>query len=337
MDLSYWERSPRSSWRMAVLLGKNTRTYKFALGAALLDAAAEDRSEILLRDLAVPYAMELVRHLGQAPQASEKEERGERDFLSVAKREATESLKLGHPTEELLAAAMPSMTGMVMQKFHNLPSGGVEVPHRFYEVTGRSPGQVVRLSRELRDIARSEQAPTLRGELSARWSIVETSFAVGIGQSLIDEGVAVDMTTLQITDKQRRRSVTGVTDAVIGFQQGLCMICADPITVGVDDIAVDHVFPLSFRRLLPSGGRGTTPDLDAIWNLAPAHAECNNRKSNRLPTEQETFRLAERNEAIMQSPRPLRKTLALTLERSGYKNPRPGDWLTFIRQVNAHF
>ncbi|WP_326828509.1 hypothetical protein OIE13_19655 [Streptosporangium sp. NBC_01810] len=333
MDFSHWEQSPRSSWRMAVLVGANTRTYKFALGAALLDAAAEGRSEILLRDLAVPYAMGLVRHLGQAPQVSQKGERGEKDFLSVAEREAAESLRLGSPTEELLAAAIDSMPRMVMRKFHNLRGEGAEVPHRFYEVTGRSHERVVRLSRELRDIALSEQATSLRGELSARWSIVETSFAIGIGQSLIREGVVVDMTTLQITDRQRRRSVAGVTDAVIGFQRGLCLICTDPITLGIDSIAVDHVFPLSFRRLLPSGGKGTAPDLDAIWNLAPTHAGCNGQKSNRLPTEQEMFRLAERNEAIMQSPRPLRKTLELTLKHSGYKSTRPGEWHTFIRHV----
>ncbi|MEV0756129.1 hypothetical protein [Streptosporangium sp. NPDC050280] len=318
---------------MAVLIGANSRTYKFALGAALLDAAAEGRPEILLRDLAAPYAMGLVRHLGQAPQASQKDERGGKDFLSVAEREAAESLRLGSPTDELLAAAMPSMTGMVMQKFHNLRGEGAEVPHRFYEVTGRSHEQIVRLSKELRDIARSEQAPTLRGELSARWNIVETSFAAGIGRSLIDEGVAVDMTTLQITDRQRRRSVTGVTDAVIGFQHGLCMICAELITTDIDAVAVDHVFPYSFMRLLRPRGRGTAPDLDAVWNLAPTHAWCNGQKSNRPPTPAEMVRLAQRNEAIMQSPHPLRKTLKLTLEHNGYKGAKPGQWFTFIQHV----
>ncbi|MEU0478980.1 hypothetical protein ABZ260_07305 [Streptosporangium sp. NPDC006013] len=333
MDFSHWEQIPRSSWRMAVLVGANTRTYKFALGSALLDAAAEGRSEILLRDLAVPYAMELVRHLGQAPQVSQKGERGEKDFLSVAEREAAESLRLGSPTEELLAAAIQSMPRMVMRKFHNLRGEGAEVPHRFYEVTGRSHEQVVRLSKELRDIAQSEQAPTLRGELSARWSIVETSFAIGIGQSLIREGVVVDMSTLQITDRQRRRSVAGVTDSVIGFQRGLCLICAEPITPE-DDIAVDHVFPYSFMRLLRPGDQGTAPDLDAIWNLAPTHAHCNGQKSNRPPTREEMTRLAQRNEAIMQSPVPLKKTLELTLKHNKHSSTRPGEWLRFIQHVH---
>ncbi|WP_371779729.1 HNH endonuclease [Streptosporangium subroseum] len=333
MDFFHLEPTARSSWRLAVLMGANTRTYKFALGAALLDTAAEGRSEILLRDLAVPYAMSLVRHLDKAPQAPSAVVPGASDFLAVAKREAAESLRLGHPTEELLAASVRSMPAMVMQKFHNL-RGEAELPHRFYEVTGSSRERVVRLSDPLREIARPEQAASLRGELTARWSIVETSFAAEIGRSLIREGVAVDMTTLQITDKRRRRSVAGVTDAVIGFQHGLCLICAEPITPGIDDIAVDHVFPYSFMRMLGPVDHGTAPDLDAIWNLAPAHASCNGRKSNGPPKPAELIRLAQRNEAIMQSPHPLRRTLQLTLQDNGYNSTRSGEWLTFIQWVS---
>jgi len=49
-----------------------------------------------------------------------------------------------------------------------------------------------------------------------------------------------------------------------------------------------------------SGGDG--PDLDVIWNLAPAHQACNSAKSDRLPTPEELHRLAQHNEAIMHSP-----------------------------------
>jgi hypothetical protein len=176
MDFFRMGSTARSSWRLAVLMGANSRTYKFALGSALLEAATEGRPEILLRDLAVPYAMGLVRHLDQAPQAPSNTTVGDADFLTVATREAAESLRLGSPTEELLTAAMRSMPAMVMQKFHNL-RGGVELPHRFYELTGSARERVVRLTDQLREVALSEQAASLQGELAARWSIVETSFA----------------------------------------------------------------------------------------------------------------------------------------------------------------
>ncbi|MFG1947762.1 HNH endonuclease [Nonomuraea sp. NPDC048826] len=332
MSVEFFREEPtaRSSWRLAVLMGVNVRTYKFAVGEALLGAAGEGRTDILLSELAEPYAMSLVEHLAHAPQASSKTAAGELDFLTVAQQEAAESVRQGSPTEKLLAAAMKSMPAMVMQKFHNLRgSGASEVPHRFYEVTGAGQKRVVRLTEHLRAVALSEQRENLQTELVARWSIVETSFAAGVGRSLIEEGIEVDLETFRITDKARRRSVAGVTDAVIGFQHGRCIICAEPLIAGVDAIAVDHVFPYSFKRLL----RGSAIDLDAIWNLAPAHGACNGQKSNQPPTEGQLTRLALRNEAIMQSPHPLKKTLQLILKRHGYTGGRVGEWWDFIQTV----
>ncbi|MFI7694190.1 HNH endonuclease [Nonomuraea sp. NPDC049655] len=332
MTVDFFREEPtaRSSWRLAVLMGANVRTYKFALGDALLGAAAEGRTDILLKDLAKPYALSLVEHLAQAPQASARVVAGGSDFLTVAQGEAAESVRLGSPTERLLAAAMKSMPAMVMQKFHNLRGdGGAEVPHRFYEVTGTARERVVKLTDHLRALALSEQKASLQVELEARWSIVETSFAAGIGRSLVEEGIAVDLEALEITDRQRRRSVAGVTEAVIGFQHGRCIICAELLIPGVDEVAVDHVFPYSFKRLLP----GADVDLDAIWNLAPAHKDCNGRKSNRPPTDGQLSRLARRNEAIMQSPHPLRRTLQLILKRHGFADGRVGEWWSFIQGV----
>lgn len=70
-------------------------------------------------------------------------------------------------------------------------------------------------------------------------------------------------------------------------------------------------------------------DLDAVWNLAPAHASCNTQKSNRLPTRAEIVRLGERNEAIMLSPHPLRRTLELSLSLRGLK-PGHDAWQRFL-------
>lgn len=217
---------------------------------------------------------------------------------------------------------------MVMQKFHNLP--GTEVPHRFYEVVARRDRRVVRLTPELLRVAESEDLPRLTAEVDARWRIVATSFSAGIGASLIADGLAVDIDRSMLTDKLRRRSVTGVTEAVIGFQYGRCLICDEPITPG-DQVAVDHVFPFSFmRRGFPLGWTGL--DLDAVWNLAPAHAVCKSAKSNALPHREQVARLARRNAAIMNSPRPLRRTLEITLKTWGFPC-RPDEWPRFLAGV----
>ena len=54
------EPTARTSWRQAILMGVNTRTYKFALGAALLDLAKTGRGAVPLIELASTYATHLV-------------------------------------------------------------------------------------------------------------------------------------------------------------------------------------------------------------------------------------------------------------------------------------
>ncbi|MGP4085396.1 HNH endonuclease [Streptomyces sp. KR55] len=322
--------SARTSWRLAVLMGANSRTYKFALGTALLDAAGRGQSEIPLAELAAPYALELARHLGDAPQAPEGVALRDSDFLTIAKEERAETLNAGQPTERLLEAAARSMPAMVMQKFHNL-RGGTQVPHRFFEPAGNPRQHVVRLTPDALRVARSEQAAGLRTELDARWSIVESSFAAGVGRSLIEDGVAVDWDSLKLTDKKRRRSVAKVADALIGFQHGRCLICDEVVSSG-QAVAVDHVFPFALMQRLHSVRAWAGPDLDALWNLAPAHATCNGGKSDRLPFTVEVHRLALRNEAIMDSPHPLKKTLQLSLQQA-LGGRRSTSWPEFLLAV----
>ena len=43
-----------TAWRLAVLMGANTRTYKFALATALLQHAREGRSDVTVPEPGVP-------------------------------------------------------------------------------------------------------------------------------------------------------------------------------------------------------------------------------------------------------------------------------------------
>jgi 5-methylcytosine-specific restriction endonuclease McrA len=325
--------SARASWRLAVLMGANSRTYKFALGQSLLEFGRRGQEAVPLAELAITYSFGIVGHLAQSPQAPLVAELGEKDFLAVAARESTATLDDGRPTERLVAAAVRSMPTMVMQKFHNLRGDTTAVPHTFYELAGSGRQRVVRLTPDLLRLAQSEQAASLAAELGARWSIVESSFAAGVGRSLVEEGVAVDWDTLKITDKRRRRSVTGIVESTVGFQHGRCLICGE-VLIPSHAVVVDHVFPFSLMLRLGGVGSWHGPDLDALWNLAPAHAACNGAKSDRLPNQAELARLAARNEAIMQSPHPLRRTLQLTL-KSALSGRSMSSWPEFLRAVQT--
>ena len=271
------EPTAHASWRWAVLMGANSRTYKFPLGHALLELAALERDAVTVEELAGRYAMEIARRIGDAPQAPERTNLTATDFLTVAKEEAAESLKSGQPSSRLVEAATKSIPGMVMEKFHNVHGG--KLPHTFYSLRGRGRDRVVELSPDLRRIAQSPQLASLQGELEARWSIVETSFTTGVGRSVMEDGLAFDFAEWRLTDKRRRRSVAGVKEALIGFQHGRCLTCGD-IFRPQDRVAIDHMFPLASGPNWTSTGCGTWPPLTtpATPTRAPARRR---RRSSR--------------------------------------------------------
>jgi 5-methylcytosine-specific restriction endonuclease McrA len=318
------EPTPVSSWRMAILMGANTRTYKFALGSALLDLAHAGHEDVTLGQLAVPYAMAMARHVVDYPQAPNAEDLGEADYLRVLGEESGATLQMGQPTARLVDATVRSIPGMVMVKFHNL-RGTDGVPHRFYEIERSGPNRRVLLKPELLSLANGEGGALLRDELGTRWSLVESAFDANIGPSLVRTGVVVSGDGSALLDHVRRASVAETRPALIGFQHGRCFYCRERLTELSGDTHVDHVYPYS---LMPTGA-WLGPDLNGVWNLVVAHAGCNLRKSSRLPDQNEVRQLIARNDAILASPHPLRRTLQLMLGSTSVQR------LSFYRQIDA--
>ncbi|WP_278314949.1 HNH endonuclease [Lolliginicoccus levis] len=320
------EPTARTSWRLAILMGVNTRTYKFALGAALLDLASSGAEAVSLRNLATAYSARMLERPSPASQAPSAVELGEQDFLSVLARERDASREQGGPSELLVDAAMSSMPGMVMQKFHNLRDLG-RVAHSFYELEGRGARRVVRFSPELRDLAPG--SGVLAEELDSRWSIVEASFDAGIGRGLVGSGMAVDAEKGVLVAPARRVAVTSLRGGIAGFQHGECFYCRKDFASLGPDVHVDHVFPFAWMRT----GSWRGPDLNHVWNLVLACAPCNLSKGARPPTEDEIGRLARRNDAIACSPHPLRRTLEVTMGAAGQAGERQRR--RFLRSVVA--
>lgn len=316
--------TPRTSWRQAILMGANTRTYKFPLGAALLEVANSGRDAVPLIELASTYATRLINRAGDYPQASSSLELSDTDFLSVLAKEREASLAAGAPTEALVDAAARSIPGMVMAKFHNLPGEG-EVAHRFYTIEGRGAGRLVRLTPDMMAVG-MQDTRVLNEEIDARWRIVEASFDAQIGRALVGRGVELDLETGQLVAPVRRVPLTSIRASVVGFQKNRCFYCREalPDLFG-PEVHVDHVFP--FHWMGTGSWRG--PHLDRVWNLVLACASCNLRKSGRNPTNNEIRHLMERNDAIAESPHPLSRTLAITMGGAKSSDQRT----TFVGEV----
>lgn len=289
---------------MAVLMGANTRTYKFALGHALLEIAGQGRDVVTLEELSAPYALAIADR--SFPQAPVRQADGEADYLTVLDQEREESLANGWPTERLLDATVRSIPGMVMQKFHNL-RGAKGVPHRFYEISERGRRAQVILTPDLIRVSQGPHQDLIWHELGSRWNLVETAFDAGIGRSLISHGVLTSSDSLDLLDYVRRAPVAQTRSSLIGFQHGRCFLCGDPILELDTDVHVDHTFPYS----LMTTGAWRGPDLNGVWNLTVVHAGCNLRKGAAIPDGALLFRLAQRNEDIVASPHPLRRSITL--------------------------
>lgn len=301
-------------------MGANTRTYKFALGSALLAFGREGRDSVALSELGRAYAGQLLARSHGAAQAPAASRLGDMDFLAVLERERRESTSIGEPTERLVDAAARAIPEMVMQKFHNLRDLG-QVAHTFYELEGRGRDRRVRLTPELRDVA--TRSSDLASELDARWSIVEASFDAEISRNLLQSGVEPSDDLTDVVVPIRRIPVTGLRSAIAGFQHGQCFYCRMPLVESAQngeddpysgrDVHVDHVVPYSWMK----SGSWRGPNLNHVWNLVLACAPCNLRKSARQPTSSELETLLKRNHAIANSPHPLRRTIDITMLAAG--------------------
>ncbi|MCU1591965.1 MAG: hypothetical protein JWP11_3221 [Frankiales bacterium] len=310
-------------------MGANSRTYKFALGEALLEFAEQGRDAVSLRELAIPYALRLAERAERYPQGPLASVGGASDFLAQLKASGPESLEAGAPTDRLTRAAVESMPGMVMQKFHNLRGVGA-VAHRFYDLTGKGAARQVVLRPELKTVA--VHAAALRAELHARWSVVETCFDATLGRELISAGVVLSADGQQLLAPIRRVAVAGARAALIGFQHGRCFYCRIPVGDTLRSVHVDHVYPFSLMKT----GAWAGPDLNGVWNLVVACAGCNLTKSARLPTPAEVTRLLHRNDAIAASPHPLRRALELSMsDTAGAPATTSDARAAFVRQVDT--
>lgn len=253
--------SLESYWRSAILFGRNTSTYKFALARSLEDLAREDRTEVSLEELAVPYSHHMCEHLLEAPkQATGRPGK----FI-----EACSAHNAGTVNEqELIDTSVSNGFSYVLDAFHNV--NGAELPVRFFDVSGSGKSRHVTIDDNLFDTL--EAAPSVGDEAEARWKLVESAWEASISSSLISVSYDGESGTLlkPAEDGTRRKSLTSARAALNGYQEGQCFYCYGKIEIdGENSCDVDHFF----LHVLATALRGV--NIDGVWNLVLACRECN--------------------------------------------------------------
>jgi len=300
---SFVESNPEleSYWRVIILLGRNSASYKFALAQTLL-GLDKNRSTFSLDELAEPYAKKICRHLEladrQGTSTSSK-------FLSVCR-----DFNNGNASQdELIKGTVSLGFANVIDAFHIVNQE--ETQERFF-IDDRKNSNGIILTDELFKIREQAQFGNLLPEVEARWRLVETAWDLGISPNLLQ--VTFDETSLGLyvpVDTSRRVDITSSRDALNGYQKGKCFYCGKDISIEISSqnlADIDHFFP----HILKEFDEFSVVNIDGVWNLVLSCVSCNrgpDGKFARVPEVVYLERLYRRNEYLISSHHPLRETL----------------------------
>jgi len=289
-----------NNFRSIILFGANVASYKFALGASLLDLAGTGIEKVTLEELAAPFSRHLCEHLAEVNvQGTFAHSR----FLDACRHFNSEDI---NETELITATAMLGFNN-VIDAFHVV--SGSDVPTRFFVDERKTASHGIRLTDQMLALAGQTQAGNLAGEVQGRWNLVERAWESRAASEPLHVMYDRNRELLVPALLGKRRPITEARLALNGYQQGHCFYCYESILVVPNSPApadVDHVFPYSLMSW------GVPIDLDQVWNLVLACLNCNrgvSGKSATVPADEYLQQLHRRNEYLIASHHPLRETL----------------------------
>ncbi len=154
-----------SYWRAIILFGRNVASYKFALGAALLELGTGNEV-VTLEDLAIPFARRVASHVREHDKQGTS---GRSRFL-----DACRAFNRNELDEEALRATSVKLGfSNVIDAFHV-----VDKPMCRSGSSSTSGGLRggIRLTDQLRTLLVDGQGDTLTEEVESRWHLVETAW-----------------------------------------------------------------------------------------------------------------------------------------------------------------
>jgi hypothetical protein len=292
--------SIESQWRAIILFGKNSATYKFAFGKALLQLTSQETNSITLKDLSPIFVSSILQHLKQ------NDKQGNSSSSSFLK--ACRQFNLNEISyDQLLDITEKHGFINVIDAFQNV--NGDIIPNKFYEkdYTGNTKRIVV--TDDLLKLKESVQFTNFDSEVEARWNLVETAWNININPNLLEVKIDDDLQTLFLESEfMRRKNITSSRAALNGYQKGKCFYSFQDISInsGSNNIcAVDHFFPHVHKSKLNEIGS----NVNGVWNLVLADKFVNLDKSAKIPELKYLERLYKRNEFYIASKHPLGETI----------------------------
>ena len=263
-------------WRLLILYGLNTATYKIALGQCLCNFTKSAKTTIPMEMLAKEFFdLYCARLTNNLPQINNPRR------LTVME-QVVAKYKTGQiEYAEAVTYVKNHAFRDVIPRFHTLDRRPID--QKFYEAT--SKGLV--LTDNLFTVFADSEKICLQEELQARWSLLESAFAMKREKATLIN----DSQNFYLLRGTQQAVIAQTSDMLHGYQDGRCFYCGEPLDL--EHQGVDHVLPKIYLKD------------DATWNLVLAHPECQAKKEERLPDQTVIKELASRNERLIQSNQPL--------------------------------
>lgn len=292
--------SLESQWRAIILFGKNSATYKFAFGKALLELASKEKNGISISELAPIYVNSILEHL------KENEKQGNSSsstFLNACRKFNAGEIKY----DELINLTEKYGFNNVIDAFQNV-NGGL-IKNKFYEKDFSVSSKRIVITNELLKLKESSQFQNFESEVESRWNLVETAWNLNLNPNLLEIKIDDELQTLFLENNfMRRKEVTSARASLNGYQKGKCFYSFQDITIDSGNeklAAVDHFFPHMFKVNLNNEGA----NVNGVWNLVLADSDVNNNKRAKIPEIKYLERLYKRNEFYIASKHPLGETI----------------------------
>lgn len=292
--------SLESQWRSIILFGKNSTTYKFAFGKALLHLTSKETNNITLKDLSPLFVDDILQHLKQNDKQGNS---SSSSFLNACRRFNKNEITY----DNLLDITEKQGFINVIDAFQNV--NGDIVPKKFYEKDYNGTTKRIVITDNLLKLKESIQFSNFDSEVEARWNLVETAWNIDINPNLLEVKIDNDLETLFLdSNLMRRIDITSAKASLNGYQKGKCFYSYQDISINSGDnniCSVDHFFPHVHKLKHKDIGS----NVNGIWNLVLADKFVNLDKRAKIPEIKYLERLYNRNEFYIASKHPLGETI----------------------------
>jgi len=302
MSQNFQDNDPslESQWRSLILFGKNSATYKFAFGKALLDFITQEKTTVSLKDIAPLYAKSILSHL------TENDKQGaarSSTFLNSCREYLSHNISY----DQLLNSTEKYGFQNVIDAFQNINGGTIN--DLFYHKDFSNGNKNIILTDNLLSLKESVQFINLEQEIEARWKLVETAWNLNINPNALHVQYDDAESLLFVENNlMRRKNLTSVRDALNGYQKGKCFFSFKDISIvekHANICSVDHFLPHAYKAYFSNNGI----NINGIWNLVLVDTTINGEKSSKIPEIQYLERLHKRNEFYITSKHPLGETI----------------------------